>query len=90
MRKNPEAAPLEYAQRKKKRILPRALDQILFPWSTVKFFFTVHRTCKESLQVARTRIKNRTPAFNGGPVFMTLKHLYTVPYFGFKAKRLPE
>ena len=21
---------------------------------------------------------------------MTLKHLYTVPYFGFKAKRLPE
>lgn len=29
-------------------------------------------------QVARTRIKNRTPAFNGGPVFMTLKHLYTV------------
>ena len=66
MRKNPEAAPLEYAQRKKKRILPRALDQILFPWSTVKFFFTVHRTCKESLQVARTRIKNRTPAFNGG------------------------
>lgn len=78
MRKNPEAAPLEYAQRKKKRILPRALDQILFPWSTVKFFFTVHRTCKESLQVARTRIKNRPPAFNGGPVFMTLKHLYTV------------
>lgn len=78
MRKNPEAAPLEYAQRKKKRILPRALDQILFPWSTVKKNFTVHRTCKESLQVARTRIKNRTPAFNGGPVFMTLKHLYTV------------
>lgn len=78
MRKKPEAAPLEYAQRKKKRILPRALDQILCLWSTVKFFFTVHPTCKLSLQVARTRIKNRASAFNRGPVRMTLKHLYTV------------